>query len=200
MDKQTNKYIAVAYKLYTNENGAENMVEEATEQTPFQFLSGFGLALESFENAVADLQQGEAFDFLLTKEQAFGEHEAERVLKLDREMFCIDGKLDTEHIFEGAVIPLQNEAGQKFPAMVVEIGDEKVTVDLNHPFAGKALRFVGKVLESREATNDEIQSVINHLNGGCGCGGNCGGDCGGNCGGDCEGGCGDHEGGCGHCH
>lgn len=196
MDKQTNKYIAVAYKLYTNENGAENMVEEATEQTPFQFLSGFGLALESFEKAVVDLQKGEAFDFLLSKEEAFGEHEAERVLNLDREMFCINGKLDTEHIFEGAVIPLQNEAGQKFPATVVEIGDEKVTVDLNHPFAGKSLHFVGKVLESREATNDEIQTIINHLNGGCGCGGNCGGDCGGGC----EGGCGGHEGGCGNCH
>lgn len=199
MDKQTNKYIAVVYKLYTNENGTENMVEETTEQNPFQFLSGFGLALDSFEKAVVDLQKGDAFDFTLSKDEAFGEHEAEGVKELDREMFCVDGKLDTEHIFEGAVIPLQNESGQRFPATVVKIGDSTVTIDLNHPFAGKALHFVGTVLESRVATNEEMQSVINHLNGGCGCGGNCGGDCGGNCGGDCEGGCGGNEGGCDKC-
>ena len=55
MEKKTNKYIAVAYKLYTNENGTENMIEEAPAERPFQFISGMGLALDDFEKAVADL-------------------------------------------------------------------------------------------------------------------------------------------------
>ncbi len=190
MEKKTNKYIAVAYKLYTNDNGTENIFEEATAERPFAFISGMGLALDAFEDAVANLAKEEAFDFTLTKEQAYGEHEAERVLDLDREMFCIDGKLDTEHIFVGSIIPLQNENGQRFPGKVLEIGDEKVVVDLNHPLAGKELHFKGSILESREATNEEIQNMINQLTGGCG--GHCEG-----CGGDCEGGC---EGGCGNCH
>lgn len=49
MEKKTNKYIAVAYKLYTNENGTENMIEEAPAERPFQFISGMGLALDDFE-------------------------------------------------------------------------------------------------------------------------------------------------------
>ena len=193
MEKKTNKYIAVAYKLYTTENGTENLTEEAPAERPFQFISGMGLALDDFEAKVAEMLKGDQFDFTLTKEQAYGEHEAERVLSLDREMFCIDGKLDEEHIFVDSIIPLQNENGQRFLGKVLEVGDEKVKVDLNHPLAGKDLHFTGSILESREATNEEIQNLINHMNGGCG--GNCGG-CGGHDGG-CEGGC---EGGCGHCH
>ena len=109
-------------------------------------------------------------------------------------MFCIDGKLDEEHIFVDAIIPLQNENGQRFLGKVLEVGDSKVKVDLNHPLAGKDLHFIGSIVESREATNEEIQNMINHMNGGCG--GNCG-DCGGGCGGH-DGGC-DCDGGC-NCH
>lgn len=193
MEEKTNKYIAVAYKLYTNENGTEEMIEEAPVDRPFQFISGMGLALDDFEKNITDKQQGEEFDFSLTKDQAYGDHEEDRVLSLDREMFCIDGKLDEEHIFVDAIIPLQNENGQRFLGKVLEIGDSKVKVDLNHPLAGKALHFKGTIVESRVATNEEIQNMINHMNGGCS--GSCG-DCGGNCGGH-DGGC---EGGCGHCH
>lgn len=197
MEEKKNKYIAVAYKLYTNENGTENMIEEAPVDKPFQFISGMGLALDDFEKNVAELKKGEEFEFSLTKEQAYGEHEEERVLSLDKEMFCINGKLDTEHIFVDAIIPLQNENGQRFLGKVMEIGDSKVKVDLNHPLAGKDLHFKGSIVESREATNEEIQNLINQMSGGCGghCEG-CGGDCGGHDGG-CEGGC---NGGCGSCH
>lgn len=188
MEKKTNKYIAVAYKLYTNDNGTENLVEEAPTEKPFVFISSLGVALDAFEEKVAALEKGCDFDFTLTKEQAYGEHETERVLELDKEMFCIDGKLDSEHVFVDSIIPLQNEQGQRFLGKVLEIGDEKIKIDLNHPLAGKGLHFIGTVLESREATIEEINNLINHMNGGCGCGGNCGGDC--------EGGC---KGGCGEC-
>ena len=55
MENKKNMYFAVAYKLYTNENGTETMVEEATAEKPFQFLSGFGLALDDFENTIVAL-------------------------------------------------------------------------------------------------------------------------------------------------
>lgn len=204
MDKPQNKYIAVAYKLYTVEDGEEQLVEEATEERPFQFISGFGITLEAFERQVAELEKGSDFDFSLAKEEAYGDYETSRVLDLGREMFCINGHFDHEHIYKDAIVPLQNEDGNRFYGRVLDIAGDKVKIDLNHPLAGQTLRFVGHVLESREATNAEIQSMVSHLGGdGCGCG-----HCGCGCGDECDDGCDGnghhhhHDGGCcgGHCH
>lgn len=197
METLGNKFIAVSYKLYTIEDGEKELVEETTAGKPFQFLSGFGLTLEAFENQISGLEKGAEFDFVLSKEEAYGNYEDERVLELDKQIFSINGHFDRERIYPDAIIPLQNEEGSRFMAKVISITDDKVTVDLNHPLAGCELNFKGLVEESRPATEQEIKAMISRLSGeGCGCG--CG-DCGGGCEGDCGG---DHaqECGCGHCH
>ena len=168
------------------------MVEEATVEHPFQFISGLGTALERFENEITPLNEGDKFDFVIPCAEAYGEYMPEGVRTVSKEMFMIDGVFDEEHIFEGSIVPLQDSEGHHFYATVGEITATTVTVDLNHPHAGKDLTFVGEVVTSRPATNEEIQSTLNMLSGECGCG--C---CGGDCGGDCGDGCGD---GCGHCH
>ena len=74
---------------------------------------------------------------------------------------------------------------------VVEVKPDIVVVDMNHPLAGADLNFVGEVVESRPATNEEIQEVVNMMGGGgcsCGCD-SCGDGCGDGCG---DHGCGDH--------
>lgn len=188
MDKKEYKSIAVDYKLYVIENGEKDLQEETSAGNPFRFLSGFGMTIPGFENAIAPLAVGDTFDFTLSKDDAYGDYYAERVLDLDKQMFCIDGKFDDEHIYVDAIVPLQNQDGNRFMGHVLEISDSKVKMDLNHPLAGKELNFVGSVVESREATNGEIQAMINHMTGGGGCGG-CGGGCKGGCGGDCGGDC-----------
>ena len=82
--------------------------------------------------------------------------------------------------------------GQRVNASVVEIKPDIVVVDLNHPLAGADLIFEGEILESRPATNEEIQELVKMMScgDGCGCGcDSCGDGCGDDCG--CEGG---------HCH
>ena len=186
MDNKEYKCIAVDYKLYVIENGEKSLQEETSAGNPFRFLSGFGMTIPGFENAIAPLAVGDTFDFTLSKDDAYGDYVAERVLDLSKDIFCIDGKFDDEHIYVDAIIPLQNQDGNRFMGHVLEINNDKNTVkiDLNHPLAGKTLNFVGAVVESREATNGEIQAMINHMTGGGGCGG-CGG-CGGDGGCDCE--------------
>ena len=206
MEKETNKLIAAHYQLFTiNENGERNLVEETTQEQPFVFITGFGTALDAFEDILKNLGRGEKFDIELDKDKSFGEYDPKRVIELNKEMFTVDGHFDSKNIFKGAQIPLKNEDGNFFIAKVLEIGADKVKVDLNHPLAGNKLNFKGYVIENREATNDEIQTLLNHMNGG-GCSGHCGGcENEGGCKG--EGGCGHHdekhskEGGCcGHCH
>lgn len=189
MENKTNKLIAAQYQLFTiSDNGERKLVEETTKEQPFVFITGFDAALDALEEHLENLKLGEKFDFELEKEKAFGEYEPSRVIELNKEMFIVDGQFDSKNIFKGAQIPLKNEDGNFFIGTVLEIGDTAVKVDLNHPLAGKKLNFKGYIIENREATKDEIKTMLSHMNGG-GCGGDCGG---------CEGGCGHHEGGCGH--
>ena len=189
MENKTNKLIAAHYQLFTiNDNGERKLVEETSQDQPFVFITGFGAALDALEEQLENLERGAKFDFELDKDKAFGEYEPKRVIDLNKEMFVVDGHFDSKNIFKGAQIPLKNEDGNFFIATVLEIGSDKVKVDLNHPLAGNKLNFKGYIIENREATKEELQTMLNHLNSG-GCSGDCGG---------CEGGCGHHEGGCGH--
>lgn len=200
MTEQKNKFVAVSYKLYTSDENGRHLVEETKEGQPFSFISGFGFALDKFEQIITATAQGDDFNFTLSKDEAYGDYHDEYVLDLERDVFSINGHFDHEHIYKNAIVPLQNEEGHRFNGRVLEVGEDKVKVDLNHPLAGEELHFEGTVLENRDATEAEIQHLMKHLTGGCG--GNCG-DCGGGCDDGCD--C-DHEhhhdGGCscGHCH
>lgn len=193
---EKNYRIGIDYKLYVIEdNGEAVLEEETTAQEPFRYLSGFSMTLEKFEQETVNLNVGDTFDFTLTKDEAYGDYYDERVLMLSKEMFCIDGKFDSQNIQIDALVPLQNEEGQRFMGHVLDITDTQVKMDLNHPLAGKTLNFKGSVVEKIEATPQEIQAMIAHLTGE---GGGCGGCVGGNCGGCGGGNCG--EGGCGGCN
>lgn len=198
MSTTTNKYITVAYELFTADaEGNSELVEKAPAEHPFQFISGLGTTLDAFESQIVPLAKGDKFDFTLTVDEAYGDYEQERVIELSKDTFKVNGHFDKDRIYPGAVVPLMNADGARFNGLIAEVTEDNVTVDLNHPLAGKALHFVGEVTENRDATNEEVQGMLNMLSGegGCGCGcGHCGGDC------DDECGCDGHEGGCGHCH
>ena len=187
-----NKYISVMYKLYTDgQDGKAELIEETAEGDPFIFVSALGMTLDAFEAQIVPLKAGEEFDFTLVPDDAYGDYEASGKQALPRNVFEINGKLDSRFIFEGAVVPLASPDGARFNGTIVEIGEEKITVDLNHPLAGKSLNFKGKVVETREATNDEIRDALNQITG-------CGGGCGGCGGGSCDG-CESKSEGCGGC-
>ena len=185
METVENKYITLAYKLYSIENGEKEFTEEAPAEHPFQFISGLGLTLESFENQVKDLNKGDKFDFTIKAEEAYGEYDEEHVIDLPKNIFEIEGKFDSERVVEGAVIPLMTSEGQRINGSVVEVKDDVVVMDMNHPLAGCDLNFVGEVTENRPATNDELAEMARMMSGG-GCSGGCNGGC--DCG-DCGDGC-----------
>lgn len=194
MEENKNYSIAVDYQLFTLSEGKRELEEKTDDGQPFRFLSGFGMTLDAFEQHIVPLNEGDKFDFTLSVEQGYGERVQERVIDLDKQMFCVNGKFDVENIFVDAIVPLQNADGQRFLGHVLDITDDKVLMDLNHPLAGMELNFVGTVVEKREAMPQEIQAMMAHLAGEGGCGG-CSGGCNGGCNGGCESGC--CEGGCG---
>ncbi|MBP1675528.1 MAG: peptidylprolyl isomerase FKBP-type [Bacteroidetes bacterium] len=166
-----NKSVSAEYELYVDgeTEGELELMERATAEQPLSFIFGVGMMLPKFEEKLFGLSAGEKFEFTINNEDAYGPYEDENVIELDRTIFEIDGKLDTEVVYEGNVVPLMDNDGNRINAQVVEITDTFVKVDLNHPLAGENLHFKGSVLEVREATEKEL----NALTGG-GCGGSCG--------------------------
>jgi len=186
MDTTSNKNITVSYELYVTEDGERELVEKATKEQPFQFISGLGTTLDAFENELKDLNTGDKFEFTIPSDQAYGEYSEEHVVDLPKNIFEVDGKFDTDQIYPGNVVPMMTADGGRINGTVEEVKDDVVVMDLNHPLAGDDLTFIGEVLESRPATNDEIQGMLNMMSGeGCGCGcddkdceeGGCGGGC-----------------------
>lgn len=185
-----NKYITLAYKLFTIEDGEEDEepVEVANRRHPFQFISGLNLVLEKFEENVLNLERGDEFDFVIPCADAYGDFNEELMFDVPQTVFMVDGKMDLNYIHEGAIVPMMAEDGSRFNATIIEIKKDAVTIDLNHPRAGQDLHFKGHVIDSRPATNEEISQALNASS-------DCA-DCDGVCGSEGCGGCS----GCGGCH
>lgn len=205
MEIFSNRMVTLTYNLRLDDQNGD-MIEQATAERPLQFIYGAGQMLPKFEAQLAGLRQGEKFQISLSKYDAYGEVNEEAIVELPRTVFVVDGNFDSELVKVGNSIPMMSGDGQRLNGMVIEVGDELVKMDFNHPLAGEDLHFEGDVLEVREATEAEIAALT--AKGGCGCGsggGGCGSHDEGGGGGCCGGGGHEHEhehahsGGCG-CH
>ena len=175
-----NQYITVAYRLYAITNGEKELIEEAPIEHPFQFISGIGYTLDRFEKEITQLNKGDKFNFTIPCAEAYGERNEDNVRQVSKSIFCDpDGNFDSENIYPGNIIMLNDNEGNQFYANVGEVTNDKVVIDLNHPHAGKDLIFEGTITEMRPATNKEIEEMLNLMSGeGCSCGcGNCGEGC-----------------------
>ena len=168
------KVVKATYALYiAGENGKEELMEQATEETPLVWCQGEGMMLPAFEAQMAGKGEGDSFDFVLKAADAYGEYIQEGLMDLPKKMFFNgDGEFDEERVYVGAIVPMNTVDGQIVKAQVCEITDDQVTIDLNHPYAGEDLHFTGKILEIRDVTEGELKAIRNPH--GCGkCHGQC---------------------------
>jgi FKBP-type peptidyl-prolyl cis-trans isomerase SlyD len=193
-----NTVVALSYTLKENDVQGE-VLEVTDEKRPLKFVYGSGMLLPDFEANIANLSEGDTFEFTLTADKSYGEVNPQAIIALSKDIFTVDGVLRADLLEIGNDIPMRNNEGMPLNGKVVSVEETTVTLDFNHPMAGKTLFFSGSINEVREATADEVMSGMPEgSGGGCGSGGCGSGGCGdGGCGsGGCgDGGCGD--GGCG---
>jgi len=144
--------VSLTYDLYVKQDdGTEGLVESATEEQPLTFLYGAGQMLPKFEENLSPLSTGDAYEFRLLAEDAYGQYDDEAVASLPKEMFQ-----GTEIPEIGSVLPLQDNNGNHFQGQVVSVAEDSVIVDLNHPMAGQELHFKGMIVNVRPATPEEL--------------------------------------------
>jgi len=180
------KLVILQYQLQVkNENGELELWEETTPEEPLQYIHGLGMMIPTFEQNLEGLSEGDHFDFMIPTAEAYGEYSDDDVINLPKNIFFIDGKFDAETVKEGEIVPLVDAEGNRINAEIVEVMENEVRVDLNHPLAGEDLYFKGHIVSVTQPSDEELQQMMNPHHGCGGCGGGCSDEC---CSG-CNGGC-----------
>ncbi len=108
---------------------------------PLHFVVGAGVVLPDFEKAVCTMQIGEKKTFDLTSEQAYGPYHKEAIQEMPKERFGDD--LD---LTEGTMLSGTAPNGQPIQAKILGVKEDVVTLDFNHPLAGKDINFEVELL------------------------------------------------------
>ncbi|HAG17131.1 MAG TPA: peptidylprolyl isomerase [Bacteroidales bacterium] len=160
-----NKVITMTYILSKDDVNGE-LVQEVTKDKPFVVLFGAGSLLPKFEENLEGLSIGDTFGFSLSSAEGYGEKTPEAIVDLDKQIFEFEGEIDEEFLKVGANIPMQNEEGHPLTGLVLEIGEDFVKMDFNHPLAGQTLYFTGEIVDVREASEEELDHGHVHGHGG----------------------------------
>jgi FKBP-type peptidyl-prolyl cis-trans isomerase SlyD len=166
MEIAKNRMITLTYNLMLDNQDGE-VIEQVTTERPLQFLYGAGMMLPEFESNLAGLNPGESFEISLGHNDAYGEVNDEAIVDVPMHIFMTDGHFDEDFIKVGNTIPMMSGGGQQLNGLVLQVSDNSVRMDFNHPLAGEDLFFKGEILEVREASEEEIVKI---LSGGCDCG------------------------------
>lgn len=149
------KVVSLTYELKLNDANGE-MIQKVDKDRPFVYLFGVGGLLPLFEKNLEGKVEGDKFAFGLTADEGYGSISDEAIISLDKSIFEVEGKIDEEMLKIGNIIPMQNDQGQPLNGKVLEVKEDKVIMDFNHPLAGQNLHFSGEILEVRDASQEEI--------------------------------------------
>ena len=157
MKIEKDRVVRFHYTLFDAVSGAE--LESSREREPLAMLAGRGGIIPGLEAAFEGKEGGESFEATVPPEQAYGPRHDNAMQRIPKKHF---GK---ERLTPGATVVLRTQQG---PRMVVvqKVGMSVVDVDLNHPMAGKTLRFQIEVVDVREATAEELAHGHAHGAGG----------------------------------
>ncbi len=130
----------------------EKVLDRSPEGQPLTYVHGIGATIPGLEEALEGHDSGEDVSVTVEPAKAYGERQEELVQAVPRELFQADTQIEPGMQFQA-----QTDAGTRV-VTVVEVNDEQVTVDGNHPLAGVTLHFDVHIAHVREATEDEIQA------------------------------------------
>lgn len=130
---QTGDTVAVHY---TGKLEDGTVFDSSRNREPFKFTLGKGQVIPGFDNAVTGMEIGDATTVTIPPEQAYGQVDGDMIAAFPRDQFPADMPLKV-----GDRLQLRSEDGQVFFAGVIAVTDDSVTLDANHPLAGKTLVF-----------------------------------------------------------
>jgi FKBP-type peptidyl-prolyl cis-trans isomerase SlyD len=136
----------------------KTVIDSTYDAEPLAFIQGSGLLVPALEEALFGLAANDKKSVALTAEQAYGERFEQLIQSMPKTMF------EGMDVNVGMQFRATTDDGEQ-TVIVVDISDDKIIVDGNHPLAGIDLTFDVEVLEVREATTDELSHGHIHAQG-----------------------------------
>lgn len=159
--KVTNdKVVTVEYSLKDNNN---IVIDSSEISGPFTYVHGHEQTLEGMEDILLGQEEDFIFDGVIPCEKAYG--------KKDKEFFMPVPKSEFENIDDlkvGMSLAIINNYDESQDMEIISIDDTTVTIDANSPYADMDIKFTCKVLEIRDATEEELAEAAEEEE--CGCG------------------------------
>ncbi len=142
---------SAVYFHYTLTDEQGTLLDQSTKGHPLAYLHGHGNIIHGLEKALEGKSAGEQFVVTIEPKDAYGEYQAEAVQEVPRENFQ-----GVDNIEAGMQFQSQTPDGGVMLVTVKEVTESIVTVDANHPLAGKTLTFDVEIVEVRSATEEEL--------------------------------------------
>lgn len=154
---QKNHVVTMHYTVSTNESVE---IDSSKNGKPLVFLHGYGHLVPGLEDALTDKKSGDSFTAEVSAEKAYGERFDNLVQAVPKNMF--EG-MDVE---VGMSFRATTDDGEQ-SVIIIDVTDDEIIVDGNHPLAGVDLTFEVEIIDVRDATDDEISHGHVHGDGGC---------------------------------
>jgi len=145
---------------YTLRDDAGEVLDSSSGGEPLAYLHGHSNIVAGLEEALAGKDVGDKVEVKVGPEKGYGENHEELVQEVPRAAF--EG---VDDIQPGMRFQAETATGPR-PVVVTAVTDETVTVDGNHPLAGESLNFDVEIVETREASAEELEHGHVHGAGG----------------------------------
>lgn len=119
-----------------------SIFDSSEGREPLEFEVGSGMVIEGFDNGVMNMAIGEKKVVNIPFDQAYGPRNNDMIMEFPIERFPTDLVPEV-----GMQLNMSNTEGEQFPVQIVEVADEHVLLDANHPLAGKDLVFALELVE-----------------------------------------------------
>jgi len=130
-----------------------NIIDSTQGNAPLEYLQGHQNIITGLERELAGLSVGQTREVFVRAADAYGEYNPQAVIQLERSQLPPDYRLEI-----GGRLRVRDDDGRVYTAAITAFDDQNLSLDLNHPLAGKDLYFTATVVSLRGATEDEISA------------------------------------------
>jgi FKBP-type peptidyl-prolyl cis-trans isomerase SlyD len=136
---------------YTLKNAGGEVLDTSEGGEPLSYLHGAHQIVPGLERELAGMEAGQSKDVVVQPDDGYGQPDPQGIFGVPRAAFPADAELKVGDTFMG-----EDDEGGAVPVRVVELKEDTIVVDANHPLAGETLFFHVDVREVRDATLEEL--------------------------------------------